>query len=326
MNINPQATALEATRKIWLNTRDYVFIILGTLLYSFAFTGFVLPYKIVIGGVTGVGTLVFFVTGIPVAISQYAINLVLLACAYKTVGRQFVLRTIFGATCMSVFVGILQPVMAYHFPNGIIENQPFMSTLIAGFLIGWALGLVFIHNGSTGGTDIVAAMVSKHSNVTIGRTMLYVDFCIISSSYLLFHEIETVMYGLVILFLISFMTDQIINTNRQAVQFFIISPHWVRIADAINTQAHRGCTVVDGLGWYSKHQIKMLIVVCRRIESVTIFRITKSIDPGAFITQGLVNGVYGQGFDEIKLKLHHEQAEKTKEAEAAAGDAANPQG
>jgi len=316
VNISSQTTAIEAGRKLWLGTRDYVFIIFGTLLYSFAFTGFILPCKVVIGGVTGIGTLIYFITGIPVAISQYAVNLVLLAFAYRTVGRQFVLRTIFGATCMSVFVGILQPVMQYHFPNGVIEGQPTMSILIAGFLTGWALGLVFIHNGSTGGTDIVAAMVSKHSNVTIGRTMLYVDFCIISSSFLLFHKIDTVMYGLVILFMISFITDQIINTNRQAVQFSIISPHWVRIADAINVQAHRGCTVVDGLGWYSKHEVKVLIVVCRRIESVTIFRITKSIDPAAFITQGLVNGVYGRGFDEIKLKL----SKKTEGEENAAAN------
>jgi len=288
---------------LWLSSRDYMFIIFGTLLYSFAFTGFILPCKVVIGGVTGVGTLIYFLTGIPVAISQYIINLILLAIAYRPVGRQFVMKTIFGATCMSVFIGILQPVMQAHFPEGVVPGQPFMSIMIAGFLTGWALGLVFIHNGSTGGTDIVAAVVAKKTNVSIGRTMLYVDFCIISSSFLLFHNIDTVIYGLIILFLISFICDQIINSNRQAVQFFIISPQWIKIADAINMQARRGCTVVDGLGWYNKHPVKMLIVVARRMESVTIFRIAKSIDPKAFIIQSLVNGAYGQGFDEIKLKV-----------------------
>lgn len=292
------------SRKLWMSSRDYVFIVLGTLLYSFAFTGFILPNKVVIGGVTGLGTLIYFLTGIPVAISQYAINILLLAMAFKAMGRQFVLRTIFGATCMSLFIGILQPIMMHHFPEGVVPGEPFMSILIAGFMTGFALGLVFIHNGSTGGSDIVGAVVAKKTNMSIGRTILYVDFCIISSSYFLFHNINTVVYGLVILFVISFVCDQIINSNRQAVQFTIISPHWVRIADAINAQARRGCTVVDGLGWYSKHPVKMLIVVCRQQESVTIFRISKSVDPGAFITQTRV-GAFGQGFDEIKLSAKH---------------------
>lgn len=241
-------------KKLWMSSRDYLFIVFGTLLYSFAFTGFILPLKVVIGGVTGVGTLIFFLTGIPVAISQYVINLVLLAFAYRIVGKQFCWRTIFGTSFMAVWLGIFQPLMAKYFPEGLLPGQEFISILIGGFLTGTALGQVFIHNGSTGGTDIVAAMVSKKTNISVGRTMLYVDFCIIASSYFLFHNIVTIVYGLIILFTLSFTVDQLINSTRQSVQFTIISPHhWIEIADAINSQAHRGCTVFDGMGWYSKH-------------------------------------------------------------------------
>ena len=143
--------------------------------------------------------------------------------------------------------------------------------------------------------------------------MLYVDFCIIASSYFLFHNIVTIVYGLIILFTLSFTVDQLINSTRQSVQFTIISPkHWIEIADAINSQAHRGCTVYDGMGWYSKHEVKIIMVVCRRMESVTMFRIIKSIDPAAFITQANVTGAYGLGFDEIKLKTKpSEKAGKT---------------
>ena len=178
-----------------------------------------------------------------------------------------------------------------------------MNIIIGGVLCGVGIGLAFTHNGSTGGTDIVAAMVSKHSNVSIGRMMIYCDFFIISSSFLIFHQIDNVVYGLVVTFLASFMADQIINTTRQAVQFTIISAHWEKIADAINNEARRGCTVLEGMGWYSKHPVKVLLVMCRKIESVTIFRIVKSIDKNAFITQANVNGVYGQGFDMVKLKM-----------------------
>lgn len=270
------------------------------MFYSFGFSAFILPEKIVIGGVTGIGTIIYFISGIPVAVSQYALNLILLAFAYKVVGRQFVLRTLFGASMMSLWIGIMVPL----FPHTIVEQQPFMNVIIGGILCGIGLGMVFIHNGSTGGTDIVAAMVSKKTNVSVGRTMIYVDFGIISSSYLITHNIDTVVYGLLVLFLVSFTADYLINTNRQAIQFFIFSPHWEAIATAINNDAHRGCTVLTGMGWYTKHEVKMLLVVCRKIESVTVYRIIKSIDPHAFITQGNVNGVYGQGFDELKLKMN----------------------
>jgi uncharacterized membrane-anchored protein YitT (DUF2179 family) len=251
------------------------------------------------GGLVGVGTLIYFVTDIPVALTSYSLNLVLLAVAYKIVGKQFVIRTIFGATVINLFIGLMQPL----FPAPLIAQQTFMNIIIGGVLCGVGIGLAFTHNGSTGGTDIIAAMVSKHSNVSIGRMMIYCDFVIISSSFLLFHQIDKVVYGLVVTFLASFMADQVINTNRQAVQFTIISRHWEDIADAINNDARRGCTVLDGMGWYSKQEVKVLLVMCRKIESVTIFRIVKSIDKDAFITQANVNGVYGQGFDLVKLKL-----------------------
>ena len=133
--------------------------------------------------------------------------------------------------------------------------------------------------------------------------MLYTDCVIISSSYFIFHQIDKVVYGFVMLIVASYVADMVINTNRQAVQFTIFSRHWREIATAINNEARRGCTVLTGMGWYSKQEVKVLLVMCRKIESVTLFRIIKSIDKDAFITQAQVNGVYGKGFDEIKLKM-----------------------
>lgn len=256
------------------------------------------------------GTIIYFVTqklfgtGVPVAVSQYALNLILLFFAYRAVGKQFVIRTVFGATVISLFIGLLTPV----FEGGIIHGQPFMSVIIGSLMCGIGIGMVFTHNGSTGGTDIVAAMVSKHTNVSVGRTMLYCDMCIISSSYFIWHQVETVVYGFVTLVIVAYMADMIINTNRQAVQFTIFSKHWDKIATAINNKANRGCTVLSGMGWYSKQEVKVLLVMCRKIESVNIFRIIKSIDPNAFITQANVNGVYGLGFDAIKLKIKNSEA------------------
>lgn len=303
--------ALQLSKKqLWYSIRDYAVIVFGILLYSFGFTAFIFPEKVVIGGVTGLGTIIYFVTldafgtGVPVAVSQYAINLILLFFAYRVVGRQFVVRTVFGATVISLFIGILTPL----FPVPLVEGQPFMNVILGALLCGMGLGMVFTHNGSTGGTDIVAAMVTKRTNVSMGRTMLYCDICIISSGYFIFHHIDTVVYGLVVLVIVAYMADMIINTNRQAVQFTIFSKHWEKIANAINNEANRGCTVLSGMGWYSKQEVKVLLVMCRKIESVNIFRIIKRIDPNAFITQANVNGVYGLGFDAIKLKIKPQEA------------------
>lgn len=286
-------------QQIWMSSKDYIIIALGIAIYAFGFCAFILPYKVVIGGLAGLGTIVYFTTGIPVAIAQFAMNMTLLAIAFKTVGKTFVIRTIYGAVCISLFIGILQP----FFPEPLVKDQPFLSIVIGGLMCGFAVGTAFVHNGSTGGTDIVAAMASKKTNVSVGRMMLYTDVLIISSSFLLFHEIEKTVFGFVVLFLTSYVADMVINTNRQAVQFTIFSSKWEEIATAINDEANRGCTVISGMGWYSKHEVKVLLVMCRKIESVTIFRIIKSIDNDAFITQANVNGVYGKGFDKIKLKM-----------------------
>lgn len=287
--------------KLWRNARDYVFITLGMAIYAFGFCGFILPEKVVIGGLTGIGTIVYFLTGfIPVGGTSLVLNLVLLAIAYKIVGRQFVMGTIYGAVMISLFMSIFQPLLADGF-----TNEPFLNIVIGGMCAGLGVGLAFTHNGSSGGTDIIAAMVSKHTNVTVGRTMLYVDVCIISSSYLLTHDIEKVVFGFIVLFLCSYVADMVINTNRQAIQFTIFSTQWERIANAINNEAHRGCTVITGTGWYSKKEVKVLLVMCRKIEAVTIARIIKSIDRNAFCTQAHVNGVYGKGFDEMKVKMKH---------------------
>ena len=299
---------------VWRTARDYIFITVAMAIYAFGFCAFILPEKVVIGGLAGVGTIVYLTLGIPVAITQYACNLALLAIAYKIVGKKFVFGTIYGATMISVFVGIFQPL----FPEP-LTNEPFMNIVIGGLLAGLGVGMAFRRNGSSGGTDIIAAMVQKYTNVTVGRTMLYNDCIIISSSYFIYHRIDLVVYGFVVLILCSYMADMIINTNRQAVQFTIFSQKWQEIATAINNDARRGCTILSGMGWYSKHEVKVLLVMCRKIESVTISRIIKSIDPDAFVTQTNCNGVYGKGFDELKVKMpmpHKNDKNRVKVADA----------
>lgn len=296
----------------WLDVKDYIFIIIGISLYAFGFTAFILPHEVVMGGMAGLGSVVYFATdrmheagyfpfAIPVAVTMYAVNFILLCIAFRIVDRTFTIRTLFGMTVLSLVVGVLQPVCA---ELHLMPNEKVLSLVLGAAVMGAGIGTVFIHNGSSGGTDIIAAMVSKKSNVTIGRTMMICDLFIVGSAFVVLnYPISEIVLGLLVTVMTGYMCDLVINSNRQAIQFTIFSPKWQEIADAIITDANRGCTVVDAEGWYSHKPVKMLIVMCRKIEAVTIHRIVKSIDPNALVTQCNVNGVYGQGFDTMKVKM-----------------------
>ena len=286
-------------QQIWLNVKDCLMIVLGLILYAVGFCGFVLPKGIVIGGLAGIASLIYFQFGVPVAISFYALNIILLAIAYRLVGLQFVLKTIFGATFLSFFLGIAQPLFEAY---PVVLEETFLDCVIGAVLCGTGVGIAFTHNGSTGGTDIVAAMVSKYRQISVGRMILYVDMIIISSSYLLYHDLDRVIYGFVVLVFLSYMTDQVVNNNRQAIQFTIISKQWDKIATVVNKEMHRGCTVLEGTGWYTKQEVKMLIIFCRKMGALQVYRIIKDLDPKAFVSQGNVNTVYGEGFDQNRVK------------------------
>ena len=281
---------------------DYVMIVLGLLALAVGYSAFLVPNNVVTGGVTGISTIIYFATGktINVAIPNYTINVILLLMALRSVGKQFVWRTIFGGTVFSGFLYVLTPLFK---DAPIVPGQPFMCVVVGSVICGLGLGLVYSHNGSSGGTDIIAAMVNRHWNVSFGNIMLICDLCIVSSSWFLFHDLPSLMYGYVFLVLDSVCSDVAINYRFRSVQFLIFSDKWQDIANAINNDAHRGCTLLHGTGWYTKADVKILLVVCRRYESTQVQRIVKAIDPQAFMSMTMTNGVFGKGFDEMKVRL-----------------------
>ena len=293
------------------SAKDYTMILIGLFIYAIGFCAFILPHHVVVGGMAGLGTLIYFASGqvIPVAVTMYGVNVLLIVSGYKLLGKSFTIRTIYGATWASLFVGLMEGYFSSH--PALLQDAA-MSIVLGGILMGIGIGTTYIHNGTSGGSDIIAAMVTKVSNVSVGRILMTVDMTIVALTLFLPFQgdfearvqacLPRIIYGWVCIFIYSYITDMIINTNRQATQFIIFSTKWREIADHVNREAHRGVTVLDGMGWYSKHEVKILMVWCRKIESVTIFRIIKSIDENAFITQGNVNGVYGKGFDHLKMK------------------------
>ena len=279
--------------------KDFLFMSIGIFLYSFGFTAFILPEKVVMGGVSGLSALAFYAFNFPPAISMWGINCGLLLLAFRALSRQFTSRTIVGVTVMSLFVGFLQPFFTAH-PVITAGEDKFMHVLIGGALGGAGLGLVFSHNGSTGGTDIIIALLNKHFRMSFGRAMQFIDISIIGSSYFLFHSTETIVYGVAFTLIASYVCDYIINGARQTVQFIIISKKYEKIADTINKHVHRGVTLIEGKGWYSKGDVKILIVLARKYESQEVFNYIKHIDPEALVSQSFCQGVFGEGFDTIK--------------------------
>lgn len=251
------------------------------------------------GGVSGISALLFYAFGFPPGISIWVLNVTMLIIACKALTKQFIIRTIIGVSIMSVFVGVLQPLFQAY-PIITAGEDKFMHVILGGAMAGGGLGLVFSHNGSTGGTDILIALLNKYFSLSFGRAMQFIDITIISSSYLLFHSTETIVYGIAFTLIASYVCDYVVNGSRQTVQFIIISKDYEKIADQINQSAHRGVTVVEGKGWYSKKEVDTLIVLARKYESQEIFHYIKNIDPHAMVSQTFCHGVFGEGFDKMK--------------------------
>ena len=287
----------ELKNNIWFQLKDFIFIILGSFSYALAWQGFFIPNQLTTGAVTGLASIIYYAFGTPPVDITYAVaNVILLIFALKILGLKFCIRTIFGVFFCWLFLHILP----LWIPNGLVQGDTFMASVIGGILCGIGLGVVFTSNGSTGGTDIIAAMVNKYRNVSFGKMLLYIDIIIISSSYLVFHDVQRVIYGYIIMFITTTVCDMIINGIRASVQLLIFSDKWEDIAESISNELQRGVTVLDGMGWYTKKPKKVLVVVAKRTQITQIERLIKNIDNNAFISQSAVSAVYGQGFDKIK--------------------------
>ncbi len=274
---------------------SYLIITLGLFINALAWTSFILPSKVVGGGITGLSALVFYATGIPVGLTFFAINIVLIILGIKSLGLSFGIRTIYASVVLSIFLSVLQQTIT----EPVVDDK-FMATIIGAILGGASVGLVFSQGGSTGGTDIIAMMINKYRNISPGKLILYMDAVIISSSYILFQSIELLMYGFVFMGVASYAIDMVLMGHRQSVQLFIFSSKPEIIAEQIANEIGRGVTLINGKGWYSKTDTNILMVVVKRYESGQVLRTIKQIDPEAFISISNVMGVFGKGFDPLK--------------------------
>ena len=301
--------------------REYIIIAVGLLINTLAWNLFLFPHEVAGGGATGIAAIVMYATkgllpdevqaffsilgmesvggGVPITVTFFAINAVLLIASIKILGFQFSIRSIFGVLCLTIWLWIpFRDLYEQYTGSPFPIFEPFMSSILAGLTLGIGMGMAFTNNGSSGGTDIIAKIINKYRTITLGRALLFTDVAIIcSSGFLPGAGIDRIIYGLIVLVVTSITLDMYINGVRQSVQFFIFSKRYADIADAITQNAHRGVTIINGQGWYTKEPSKVITVVARRNESTQIFKLIKDIDSDAFISQSSVIGVYGRGFE-----------------------------
>lgn len=309
---------MSITLKSFLSEfKAYIIITLGLLLYVLGWDIFLIPNNMVGGGVTGISAIFLYAFNIPVSISYFVINLILLAIALKVLGKQFGVKTVYAIAITSLFFEVVPNFLSQTFIEEIaISNGKLLCAIFGGVSAGLGIGICFSQGGSTGGTDIVALIVAKYRNVSPGRVILLLDIFIIASSLLLppkeivengvvimenwGHRIATILYGYILIAACSYTLDLFIAGSKQSMQLFIFSKKYSEIADAVVSQIKRGVTLFDAQGWYTKQQSKVIMVIVRKTDINMVYKLIKEIDRDAFISVGSVSGVYGKGFDQIK--------------------------
>ena len=319
-------------KTLFTQIKEWLLVTLGILIYVTGWSTFLIPNNLIGGGVSGISSMIQYATGgtIQMGYSYFVLNAILVAVAMVVLGMGFGAKTIYAIVLASVALRFLPDLIPATIVKTLaIDNGKLLSVLMGGLMAGIGIGMSISNGGSTGGTDIIALIYTKYHNVSPGKVILFLDFIIIGSSLLIpsfvneldpvtglpvldaagnpvmfkmpfAEKVTTVLYGLILVTVNSYVLDMYISGSQQSVQLFILSKEYEKIADAITHEMHRGVTVLDGKGWYSQQDTKVLMVLTRKTDLNLMLRYIKQIDSSAFLSVSSVNGVYGKGFDSIK--------------------------
>lgn len=295
--------------------KEYVLISIGILIYTSGWTIFLTPNNLIGGGVSGISAIIQYATGIKMGYSYFVINALLLVVSLFIIGPAFGVKTVYAIILASVNLNVLQDVIPATFIQDFaISNGKLLSSIIGGAMAGLGVGMSISQGGSTGGTDIVALMITKYKNISPGKLILLMDVFIIASSLLVpsfaadgtrlpfVDRFTTTIYGMIIVTVCGNVVDLYLAGSKQSVQLFILSKKHEEVAEMIANNFHRGVTVLNGEGWYTKESASVLMVITRKTDINLLLRYIKMIDPDVFLSVSSVSGVYGRGFDSIKVK------------------------
>ena len=302
-------------KKILRTIKEYIFITLGILIYTCGWTIFLTPNNMFGGGVSGISAIIQYATGIKMGYTYFVINAILLLISLFIIGPSFGIKTVYAIFLASFCLNIEQSIIPTQFIQDFaLSNGKLMCAIIGGSMAGLGIGMSISQGGSSGGTDIIALIITKYRNISPGKVILLIDVFIIASSLLVpsftadgqplpfVDKFITAVYGMIIVTVCGNIADIYLAGSKQSVQLFILSHKYEEIADMVAKDFHRGVTVLDGKGWYTKQETSVLMVITRKSDVNILLRSIKAIDPDAFLSISSVRGVYGRGFDTIKEK------------------------
>ena len=303
--------------------KEYGLITLGVVAYALGWSIFLLPNNLIGGGVSGFASIIYYATGLKMSITYLVLNVILLLVGTRILGTGFGGKTIYAIVMTSVMLAVLPEMIPTDFIHEFaLSNGKLICTCLGGIIAGVGIGLSISQGGSTGGTDIVALLWCKFYPASPGRVILVIDVVIILSSLLFPSYTETgdllpfaeklavVVYGLIQVTVSGTAIDMYLSGSKQSVQAFIFTKKVAEMADVIAFDMKRGVTVIPAKGWYSKEDKEVLMVVTRKTDLNLLLKYVKSIDPDAFLSVSSVMGVYGQGFDTIRVKSERRASKK----------------
>ncbi len=288
---------------------DYILMTFGVLIYTWGWQEFVVPVGISGGGLVGLCTILNYATGIPIYLYFAIINAILLIIGTIVLGKSFSFKTIYCIILSTLFFAIL-PNISWIGKLGLSTipvNSPeealkyLVNPIIGGFICAFGIATIFKRKGSTGGTDILALIINKFYEVSPGKVFMYADFCIVGSILLLPDKhLSDVIFGYIFTISFSYMVDLLLTGNQQSVRLEIFSSNYEEVADMLINIKKRGVTALTSIGWYTKKESKVLVVIARKNQLNDLSRAIKDVDPKAFITVESVYAVYGNGFEDVK--------------------------
>lgn len=282
---------------------SYVVITLGLMLYTFGWSAFMLPMKIVGGGVSGMSAILYYAVGIhvPIGVLNFIFNAILVAIGFKMLGSKFGANTIYGIIMSSLCFILWQQVLQVDTWFDVEHFGVFMCAVLGGVCCGAGIGLSFIMGGNSGGTDIIALIVCKYHNISPGRVIMLIDVVIIGCSFFVSHKLDNVICGYVVMVVMTYVLDMVLDGNKQSYQVMVFSSKNDEIGDAVTKEVGRGATLLDAEGCYTKNSQKVLLMMVHRTDKPHVMQIIHRIDENAFVSVSKAEGVYGKNFEKLKL-------------------------
>ena len=300
-------------RKFFTVFWDYVIMSLGCVIFCLAWEGFMIPNGIASGGVMGLCTIFQFATGVPVPYTYILLNAILLGVGFWVMGNGFGVKTIYCIALTTVLfqfapdIDIIKSVPG----NPLYISDKILIPVIGGLLEAIGILMIFRRGGSTGGTDIVALIFNKYWPISPGKVFMIVDFFIIASILLVPGKtLQDMVYGYIAMIAFSLFLDFLMLGDKATAQVLVFSKKYEEIADEISLKLNRGVTALKAVGWYSKADSKVLLIIVKRTQLQPLTKAIKNIDPKAFVSVSSASGVYGEGFEEMKTGIDKNSLKK----------------